>query len=46
MLTMNTNLPSSEKRILRRRIPKNESNENLNRRYNNIYNDIIILINT
>ncbi|KOX71362.1 hypothetical protein WN51_01635 [Melipona quadrifasciata] len=32
MLTMNTNLPSSEKRVLRKRIESNESNENLNRR--------------
>ncbi|CAD1472366.1 unnamed protein product, partial [Heterotrigona itama] len=32
MLTMNTNLPSSEKKILRKRILKKESNENLNRR--------------
>lgn len=41
MLTVNANLSSSEnKQRLRRRIPATESNENLNRRYNNIYNTI------
>lgn len=41
MLTVNANLsPSENKPRLRKRIPATESNENLNRRYNNIYNTI------
>lgn len=41
MLTVNANLsPSEKKQRLRKRIPATESNENLNRRYNNIYNTI------
>lgn len=41
MLTVNANLsPSENKQRLRKRIPATESNENLNRRYNNIYNTI------
>lgn len=41
MLTVNANLsPSENKQRLRKRIPATESNENLNRRYNNIYNAI------